>query len=220
MLKAKKIIRDLKNLKGNKYFGVYEAQNKFESKNLYISELDIVRGLADYEIDFEKIYKADFEDVVYGDAVGNYMQIDLDYKDACDNSYNWCSQVTFDYRQIQVIDKHGDEHEYIAIKFHRYGDVRGNYTDDMILDMDMDSFYETIMEVTSVYASVKYKGNEYCISTNAFKESCLFDIYSEDAVIDDYDVLLDIDNLRSKADIKKGLISYLKEQEQKELCEV
>ena len=39
----------------------------------------------------------------------------------------------------------------------------------------------------------------------------MFDIYSNDNNTDDYDVYLDIDNLRSKASIKKALREYLKE---------
>jgi len=212
MLKAKKILNDLKhNLKGTKrVFNYYDVEhNERESKNLSISNLDIIRALAPYEIDFKKLYKVDFDDVIYEDAEGNYISLDTDYKNTASNSYNWSSQVVFNYQQIQVIDKYDYEHVYIAIKFHRYGDVRGNYTDYMILDMSMDEFYETIMEATMVYTTITIKNVDYEISTDALKEGCLFDIYSDG--IDDYDVCLDIDNLRSKASIKKALKEYLKE---------
>ena len=224
MKKANRIIRDLKHLKGNKYFGVYEAQNKLESKNLYISELDIIRGLASYEIDFKKVYGYDFETIAYDyddllddvDCIrlkhGYYIDVD-DLNINGDNSYNWNSQVVFDYGKIKVQHECDLTKEYVIVKFHRYGDVRGNYTDYMVLDMNMDWFYETIMECSRVYAGVEYKGCTYSIDTDAFKESCLFDIYSDDAGVDDYDVYLDIDNFRNLKDIKKGLIKYLKEQE-------
>ena len=212
MKKAKRILNDLKhNLKGTKrVFNYYDVEhNERESKNLSISNLDIIRALAPYEIDFKKLYNVDFDNVIYDDAEGNYISLDTDYKNTASNSYNWNSQVVFNYQQIQVIDKYDDEHVYIAIKFHRYGDVRGNYTDYMILDMNMDEFYETIMEATMVYTTITIKNVDYEISTDALKEGCLFDIYSDG--VDDYDVCLDIDNLRSKASIKKALKEYLKE---------
>ena len=212
MLKAKRILNDLKhNLKGTKrIFNSYDVDhNERESKNLSISNLDIIRALAPYEIDFKKLYNVDFDDVIYEDKEGNYTSLDTDYKNTSNNSYNWSSQVVFNYQQIQVIDKYDYEHVYIAIKFHRYGDVRGNYTDYMILDMSMDEFYEVIMEATMVSVTVTIKNVNYEVSTDALKEGCVFNIYSDN--IDDCDVFLDIDNLRSKASIKKALKEYLKE---------
>ena len=212
MLKAKRILNDLKhNLKGTKrVFGYYDVEhNERESKNLSISNLDIIRALAPYEIDFKKLYNVDFDDVIYEDKEGNYFSLDTDYKNTANNSYNWSSQVVFNYQQIQVINEYDEEHVYIAIKFHRFGDVRGNYTDYMVLDMSMDDFYEVIMEATRVYTTVTIKDVDYEITTDCFKEGCLFDIYSSDS--DDYDVCLNIDNLRSKASIKKAVREWLKE---------
>ena len=223
MLKAKKILNDLKhNLKGTKrVFNYYDVDhNERESKNLSISNLDIIRALAPYEIDFKKLYNVDFDDVIYEDKEGNYISLDTDYKNTANNSYNWNSQVVFNYQQIQVItdDYHvnyrghdlTNHKEYIAIKFHRYGDVRGNYTDYMVLDMSMGEFYEIIMEATRVYTTITIKNVDYEITTDCLKEGCIFDVWSNDG--DDlYDVYLDIDNLRSKASIKKALREYLKE---------
>lgn len=212
MLKAKRILNDLKhNLKGTKrVFNYYDVKhNEFESKNLSISNLDIIRALAPYEIDFKKLYNVDFDDVIYEDKEGNYISLDTDYKNTANNSYNWSSQVVFNYQQIQVINKYDYEHVYIAIKFHRYGDVRGNYTDYMILDISLDEFYEVLMESTRVYTTITIKNVNYEISTDCLKEGCIFDIYSNN--IDECDVFLDIDNLRSKASIKKALKEYLKE---------
>lgn len=227
MLKAKRILNDLKhNLKGTKrVFNYYDVEhNELESKNLSISSLDIVRALQPYEIDFKKEYGYDFDDVVYNydtlellddlDNIqlkhGYYIDLNNLNFDA-NNSYNWSSQVVFDFGKVKLYtsNEYAYEPEYIAIKFHRYGDVRGNYTDYMVLDMSIDEFYEVIMEATRVYTSVKIKNVNYEVSTDCFKEGCLFDIYSNNN--DDYDVYLDIDNLRSKASIKKALREYLKE---------
>lgn len=215
MLKAKRILNDLKhNLKGTKrVFGYYDVEhNERESKNLSISNLDIIRALAPYEVDFKKLYNVDFDDIIYEDKEGNYISIDTDYKNTSNNSYNWNSQVVFNYQQIQVINKYDYEHVYIAIKFHRYGDVRGNYTDYMILDISLEEFYEVIMESTMVSVTIKINNKEYAIDTECTKEACTFDIYDvEHNEAIGYDVFLDIDNLRSKASIKKALREYLKE---------
>lgn len=211
MRKAKRILRDLKHgLKGTKtIFGTYDSSNMKETKNLDMSVLDVVRALAPYEIDFKALYGVDFDDAIYGDAQGNYISIDTD--ENCNNSYNWSSQIVFAFNSVKVIDKHGYTREYVAIMFHRYGDVRGNYTDYMVLAMSLEEFYEVLLEATSISCDIDYKGNTYNISTDCFKEGCLFDIYNVTTGDDDYDVLLDIDNYRNKKDIKKALAKYLQE---------
>lgn len=211
MKKANTIIKDLKHLKGNTFFGgAYTVdRNERRSRNLEIGAIDLVEALNPYEVNFKALYKVDFDDVVYDDAQGNYESIDLDI--TSNNSYNWNGQVVFNYNEIEVIDRYGMEHKYITVKFHRYGDVRGNYTDYMVLDMSLDHFYEVLADASRVYCEIEYKGACYSISTDIFKESCVFDIYSNEADIDEYDQYLDIDNLRNKKDIKKALVNWLKE---------
>lgn len=213
MRKSNTIIRDLKHLKGNTFFdGNYTvSRNERKSRNLGIGAIDLVEALKPYEIDFKALYKVDFDNVVYNDADGDYELIKLDI--TSNNSYNWNAQVVFNYNDIEVINRYGLNHKYIAVKFHRYGDVRGNYTDYMVLDMSIDEFYEVLQEASRVYCDIEYKGNDYEISTDIFKEACVFDIYSDGASIDEYSVCLDIDNLRNKKDIKKALVQYLKENE-------
>lgn len=211
MEKANIIIRDLKHLKGKTYYGgVYTVdRNERKSRNLEIGALDLVEALKPYEINFKALYKVDFDEVVYDDAHGYYESIDLDI--TSNNSYNWNAQVVFNYNEIEVVDRYGMEHRYIAVRFHRYGDVRGNYTDYMVLDMSLEYFYEVLADASRVYCEIEYKGEYYEISTDIFEESCVFDIYSADADIDEYDQYLDIDNLRNKKDIKKALVNWLKE---------
>lgn len=211
MKKANIIIRDLKHLKGKTFFGgsFTVDRNARKSHNLEIGAIDLVEALKLYEINFKALYKVDFDNVVYDDEQGNYESIDLDI--TSNNSYNWNAQVVFNYNEIKVIDRYGMEHKYITVKFHRFGDVRGNYTDYIVLDMSLDEFYEVLADASRVWCEIDYKGVSYSISTDIFKESCVFDIYSNDADIDEYDQYLDIDNLRNKKDIKKALANYLKE---------
>ena len=211
MKKANSIIRDLKHLKGSTFFsGAYTVdRNERKSRNLEIGALDLVEALKPYEIDFKKLYKVDFDNVVYNDEQGCYEEIDLDI--TSDNSYNWNAQVVFNYNEIEVTKDYGSDKRYIAVKFHRFGDVRGNYTDYMLMDMSINEFNKVLFEASRVYCDIGYKGVMYSISTDIFKESCLFDIYSDDANFDSYNIYLDIDNLRNKKDIKKALVNWLKE---------
>jgi hypothetical protein len=211
MKKANIIIKDLKHLKGSTFFGgsFTVDRNERRSRNLEIGAIDLVEALKPYEINFKALYKVDFDNVVYDDIEGNYELIKLDI--TSNNSYNWNGQVVFNYNEIEVIDRYGMEHKYITVKFHRFGDVRGNYTDYMVLDMSLDEFYEVLADASRVYCEIDYKGVSYSISTDIFKEACVFDIYSNEADIDEYDQYLDIDNLRNKKDIKKALVNWLKE---------
>ena len=211
MKKANIIIKDLKHLKGKTYFGgaCTVDRNEKRSRNLEIGAIDLVEALKPYEVNFKALYKVGFDNVVYDDEQGNYEFIDLDI--TSNNSYNWNAQVVFNYNAVEVIDRYGMEHKYITVKFHRFGDVRGNYTDYMVLDMSLEEFYEVLADASRVYCEIEYKGEYYEISADIFKESCVFDIYSNGANIDEYDVYLDIDNLRNKKDIKKALVNWLKE---------
>mgnify|MGYP003292812421 CR=1 FL=1 len=207
MLKAKKIIRDLKHLSGKTYFGVYKATNQIETKNLDMSVFDIIRKLSIYEIDFKKKYKVNFDDVVYENKEGDYYELDLDIES--NNSYNWNSQVVFNYNIISV-----DDIQYITIKFHRYGDVRGNYTDYMVLNLSIDEFYEIIMDASRVEVLIELNNKNYIISQNCLDESCIFQIdvqanqnYYYETLSDN--AYLDIDNYRNINSIKKALKNYL-----------
>ena len=228
MLKSKKILRDLKHgLKGSKtIFGTYDSHNMKESKNLDMSVLDVVRALAPYEVDFKKLYGVDFDSLIYeGDE---YFNDDVDWydlKDAyiseddlenCkDNSYNWNSQIIFDFGTVivnELIDEElGDYHpkKYQVIKFHRYGDVRGNYTDYMVLDMDHYEFLETLQEASTVEVKITYKNKDYYISSDCLKEDGMFNISSDDNLYLEDCTSLNIDNYRSMKSIKKGLVEYL-----------
>lgn len=211
MKKANIIIKDLKHLKGKTYFG--EActvhRNERKSRNLEIGAIDLVEALKPYEINFKALYKVDFDNVVYDDAQGYYEEIDLDI--TSNNSYNWNGQVVFNYNEIEVTEDYGNEKRYITVKFHRFGDVRGNYTDYMVLDMSLDEFYEVLADASRVFCEIEHKGISYSIDTDIFKEACVFNIYSNEADIYEYDQYLDIDNLRNKKDIKKALVNWLKE---------
>lgn len=206
MKKLKKCRRDLRTMgKPMAIFGTYDSHNMKKSRGLSINELDIIEALIkkDVEIDFKKEYGVDYNDFVYEDKnPRGFDWVEL----KSDNTYNWSSQVTINFSEIEV-----DGVRYVAVKFHRYGDVRGNYTDYCVLDMTLQDFLEFLLTDTAKYMTVKIQGKNYGISQNPLNEACVFDVWSNDADYqNDHVVLLDLDNLASKREVTKALRDYLK----------
>ena len=66
------------------------------------------------------------------------------------------------------------------MKFHIAGDVRGNYTDYMLLDMTLDDFFEALSENTQVYFSTSVGKYNVSLDTDALHEGNVFNIYVTD----------------------------------------
>ena len=212
MLKFENVKNDLcyGNLK-KAIFGAYDANDRSKKEILSITELEVAEHLKNYEIDFQDIYNdnndnndnkiVDLDDFFYDDMEYDNLYINL--KDS-NNSYNWNCSAVFNYDVIEINDI-----QYIAIKFHRFGDVRGNYTDYMLLKMSIDDFYEILNELTC-YFDFDFKGSNISVDYNIFNESGVYNIYSEDLNIDIYDVYIDIDNTNEDT-TKTSIMQYLKE---------
>ena len=192
-------------------FGAYDANDRSKKEILSITELEVAEHLKNYEIDFQDIYNdyneydnnkiVDLDDFFYDDMEYDNLYINL--KDS-NNSYNWNCSAVFNYDVLEIND-----FEYIAIKFHRFGDVRGNYTDYMLLKMSIDEFYEVLNELTC-YFDFDFKGSNISVDYNIFNESGVYNIYSEDLNIDIYDTYIDIDNTNEDT-TKASIMQFLKE---------
>jgi len=85
-------------------------------------------------------------------------------EESADNSYNWSGNVS-NHFNFQTYE-HEDGSVYVEFKVHLYGDVRGNYTDSVLLKFDDEhAFLEAISECDS---SEDYKG--YTIHFSALNE--------------------------------------------------
>lgn len=215
MLKFENVKNDLcyGNLKKS-IFGAYDANDRSKNEILSITELEIAEYLKNYEIDFQDIYNdyndnndynynkiVDLNDFFYDDMEYDNLYINLKNSN---NSYNWNCSAVFNYDVIEI-----NNIEYIAIKFHRFGDVRGNYTDYMLLKIDLNEFYEVLSEAPC-YFDFNFEGNNINVDYNIFNESGVYNIYSEDLNIDIYDVYIDIDNTNEDT-TKASIMQYLKE---------
>ena len=123
--------------------------------------VDILKNLEEYELielynyrynnETEEDEEIDIlEDCENGDDVISalveygYISDDCDYKG--DNSYNWSGNVSHDF-DIKIYNNAIDGGVFVEFKVHRFGDVRGNYTESVILQFDNEyNFWECIGE--------------------------------------------------------------------------
>lgn len=130
MLKA--IRKDLLTMKGL-VFDTYEAK-PLKKDDPTIEFIDFLIDRAPEINLFGNRYN--YEDVIFSGYKADEIE-----EIKSDNSYNWAGPITFQYRVFTYRGR-----EYTAINFHRFGDVRGNYTKYAILDCTQQEFYDLISE--------------------------------------------------------------------------
>ena len=188
MTMTMKTINELMQLRGSQVeiFGqpVTLSDNVGEFE---IDILDILEAMEEFEIDpYDFTYWAEDED-------GNEAEIDIlencetaeDVLDtleeygyieetyfAADNSYNWSAPVSndFDFKLYRDFLSDG---VFVDFMVHRFGDVRGNYTDSVIYHFDsVDEFYELLLNCNK-YVQI---GN-YDVCVDLFNDG--FEVYDE-----------------------------------------
>lgn len=99
-------------------------------KGLTINESEILKFLKPYEVEFSKETEK-YIDENWEDITSNH-----------DNSYNWGSPVVMEICTLKL-----NSRKYIAIAYHLYGDVRGNYTDFVFYDFNsFEEFWEIMSD--------------------------------------------------------------------------
>lgn len=176
MKKLNSVIMDIQNLRGAE---LENDINEFE-----IDIIDILEGLKEYEVDMiieeppEEVETEDIEEYFeWLESIG-YIADVYDYK--ADNSYNWLAPVSnhFDFKMYELLHTGGtlvDELPHtggtlVEMKVHRYGDVRGNYTETFLLEFDNDyTFLETISE-NSKLVTIEVDEENYDVMVNPFSD--------------------------------------------------
>lgn len=182
MLKARKCLKQLRPIdrKSNKY--------------LDIRLKDLIDSLREYEVNAREVMGCDFDDYIWEDAVPTAVVEEVDDYNSCGNTYNWCSDIVVNWFSYVI-----DGSKYLAVKFHISGDVRGNYTDTMLLDMTLDQFFEVLADSTQVYFSIPIGRKHFVsFSTDALKEGNVFNI--EIADLDGNEVAYEYDKYVSNID--------------------
>ena len=197
MLKKYEIIKQLSfGHIPNAVFGCYDA-NENEGGILSFSEKEVCEYLSKFEIDYENqpiSYTIPSLESLVDTNFADELYVDF-YTTESGNSYNWNGSAIFNFHQIFIYGN-----EYTVVRFHRYGDVRGNYTDYMLLYIGLDRFIE---ELGYFYKSFEYEGR--LIQINPLMENGVFDVEFEGEI--EYDVCLDIDD-SSPEKLKDSLFKY------------
>ena len=187
MTKTMKTINELMQLRGSQVeiFGQpVTLPNTVD--DLEIDTINILKDMEEYELDwYDFRYYTDDDD-------GNEIEVDIfegcetgeqildvleeygyieDYFTA-DNSYNWSAPVSNDF-DFKVYRDFLSDGVFVDFMVHRFGDVRGNYTDSVIYHFDsVDEFYELLSNCDK-YVQI---GN-YGVCVNIFNDG--FDVYDE-----------------------------------------
>lgn len=198
---TEKIIQDLNKLMGAEvYIFGQKTKMKEEIPEFCVDTRDVLHELKNYEFDLMEIVKEN--KIELNKEFWNKLEdIDINFElieileengvleeTVADNTYNWSSPIYHDIDYKHLVDK--NDNHYIALCVHRYGDVRGNYTDMVVYKFEYDSeFLEFLMDNGVKFNDFNYNGIDFECTTcvlnegtecrNKFGED-LFNVYSSD----------------------------------------
>jgi hypothetical protein len=157
----KTILQDIIDLENKEVtiFGQKVTLSGDESLTYTPRVKNLIEALEDYEVsseEYEAIMKAYDDEESTLEFIKGY------------NTYNWNGNIdhNINFNHIKY-----NEEDFIMLKIHRYGDVRGNYTVEAIVRMNLDKFIDMIMENLSVYDSIKVDGIDYQVDITAMNEA-------------------------------------------------
>lgn len=146
----------LTNFEGNLIFGCCKAHPRVEEEFMSFTELELCEALEEefagnVVMVFDNFYESDYDNLV--------------------NSYNFMADGIFQLRRYK-------KQCITSIQFHRYGDTRCNYTDEIYITSEYDDFddiYEVLIGLCKSH-TFEYKGLEVTISTHPLREGGVFDV--------------------------------------------
>lgn len=153
---------------------IEKMESEYHNECNYLADSRVILdNLREYEIEIPTEYFEKYEQV-FGNGVLQYME-KLTNKSLEDfnggNTYNWCGKILhdFDYRDYQA-DK---DTFYVAIQVHRFGDIRGNYTEFALFKFSsFEEFVEVIDDICSekIGGEFEYNGKHYIYDISIFCE--------------------------------------------------
>jgi len=199
------IKKDLLSLDGAevKIFGQKTTLSSRSENDITVSAVDFINELKDFEIAPRVATR-----LMHAES-SEYLSDDYN----ADNSYNWSSLIDhdFDYKVYETVLKsvdYGDNVVYsgdvlIEIKFHRFGDIRGNYTDTAFLLFDDDYGFLEVMQEINTFFDVKVNELDFCCNTSIIGEGV--NCWNKDKDLDFEVYGCDLD------DVKTEISNHLKE---------
>lgn len=164
----KSIINDIKEIHETPvyYFCSYHELKAIETDDFTINIIDVLEALKPYEIT-ESIEELTERGYIYDDC---------DYKG--DNSYNWLSPINHHFNfNIYNNDNTACDVCYVEFSVHRYGDVRGNYTESVVLQFNNDYEFLEILSECNKYNTIEIDGTNYNIGVNIFSDG--FEVWGD-----------------------------------------
>lgn len=175
----KNIINEIKTLRGAnvEIFGQNTTLSN-EVDDFTIDVCDFISEFDGLEVDLiQEVYNEELEEYeeIEVDSIEEY----LDYLEdtfglkevQSNNSYNWSSPINhhFNFRIYECLDAY-----YMILSVHKYGDVRGNYTDDVLIKFDGEwELQELFYENENAYKSipVELDGKTYDVSVSLWSDT-------------------------------------------------
>lgn len=193
------IIADIENVNQTYGFWIRDENGNIKDDVICGEVIPFLEELKDYEVDMSQ---DEIKDMINSwDKNWHEESYSLNHGNEywADNTYNINANIDhdIDYR----IAKSDDDGVWFAFMVHRFGDVRGNYTDWAICKFD---YFEDIFELDSVM-QCKYFGEHYVADINIFSE--MYNVYNTDTCEDVgwfYDVEV-ADLFESIAEAQKGI---------------
>ena len=182
----REIIREIQGLQGAnvEIFGQPTTLSN-EVDNFEIDVCDFIGEFDGMEVDLiQDVYNEEIEDYeeIEIDSIEEYLdnlEINFGLREIqCNNTYNWLAPINHDinFDIYESLDGY-----YMVLKVHRYGDVRGNYTDEVLIKFDgewelQEKFYEN--EYAFKVVEVEVNGKKYDVNVNLWSDEK--EVYDKD----------------------------------------
>ena len=159
----------------------------FDYGKYTIDIIDVLNHLEDYEIpeiiDYWTFEEEDGEDIEVLEEITceEYLNIlddnGLLVEKNSGNTYNWSAPISNDF-YYHIYKNLRDDNLIIKIGVHKYGDVRGNYTDEFCIIIDSEEEFFDILCESDKFNTVEIDEKKYDIDTRIFSD--MFEVNTED----------------------------------------
>lgn len=201
------VIEDIKAVDAS--YQDYGFAKASEEHSLLIDVIPFLEYLESYQVDSsDMVYISDDEEIPFQEWLYDYSGME---ELRGDNSYNWSSPISHDVN-YEVWGYSDSEPLFVVFRVHRFGDVRGNYTDEFILKFDnYDEFIYSVLapdytDVTEKFISVKVDDYIAEVRIEWLRDTCDIMVMDEDG--NEIEILYDFSLI---SDTKEELIEELRE---------
>lgn len=185
MTLLEKSLNTIKNLRGTevRVFGqpYHIDDTNIEYNDLVIDVVEVFENLKDYEITSYEYYNPDtdeYEEIEFNNADEFISCMEDLYgieEVRGDNSYNWSSPISNHFYIHEYYNRELSEYYYV-VAIHKFGDVRGNYTNEFVLKFDNDyAFFELLNGGNKYYTLHDKEGNELYFDLGIFDEGLTYE---------------------------------------------